>query len=292
MNKIFDIIRLLRPHQWLKNSFVLVGVIFGHAWLNLNTVYAAIIATIAFSFTSSGVYIINDIIDRHADKLHPTKKKRSIAAGKISVTTAASIAFALLVINLIIGFSLSIQLGTILLTYILLNVLYSLWLKHIVIIDVFVIALGFMLRILAGTIGIGIAPSHWLLLCSLMFTLFLGFTKRYAECNAPMKNRNSTRNVLAYYNPSLLNGLIMITASSAIITYSLYTLSMKTVQIHHTQHLIYTVIFVIFGIFRYLYLLYKDNDITHIDIAYTTMHDKYLVFTLLAWVTSIFYLIL
>lgn len=290
MDKIPEFIKLLRPHQWLKSGFVLGGVFFAHSWSNSELVLQAITAAIIFSFLSSSVYIFNDIFDKQADKLHPIKSKRPLAADTISLPEAIILAILLLTLCLGAGFYISFKLGIIFIGYTILNFFYTLWLKNIVIIDVFIIAFGFMLRILAGTIGIGIVPSHWLLLCGFMFTLFLGFSKRYAEYRCLADNKSKLRKVLADYSPPLLNNLIVITASGAILTYAFYTLSPTTIQIHHTSNLIYTTLFVIFGIFRYIYLLKRKRDIAHIDIAYTTLHDKYLIMTIIAWLMVTLYL--
>ena len=171
-------------------------------------------------------------------------------------------------------------------SYLAINILYSWRLKHIVILDVFIISAGFMLRILAGTVGLGIAPSAWLLLCGLMVTLFLGFAKRRAELlmleSSDYENSNLTRRVLDDYSPQMLEQFISVTAACTIIAYGLYTVSPQTVAIHGSDNLIYTLPFVVYGIFRYLYLLHrrsKGND-TAKDLA----QDPHLLATVMAWV--------
>lgn len=189
---MFNIIRLLRPHQYIKNGFVLLGVVFSHQWDNA-TLLSASLAFLAFCAMASAVYVLNDIFDVEADRLHPKKRHRPIASGAISVRAAWGMFAGLAMLSLALGSAVGYWVPALLSTYLVLNVAYSLRLKHVVILDVFVISAGFMLRILAGTVGLGIAPSHWLLLCGLMVTLFLGFAKRRAELlmlvsqDAPLK---------------------------------------------------------------------------------------------------------
>ncbi|MDZ4384400.1 MAG: decaprenyl-phosphate phosphoribosyltransferase, partial [Nitrospirota bacterium] len=259
MNKPSELIRLLRPHQWVKNVFVFVGLLFGHAWHDLSLVYSVVAAFIAFSCVASFVYVINDIADRATDRQHPKNRFRPLAAGTVSMGAAIALAAILLVFGLSLGILSSYRVLIFLLIYIVINMLYSFRLKQIVIMDVFIIAAGFMLRIFAGTLGIGIPPSKWLLLCGFMITLFLGLTKRRAEMMSLADNKTAQRKVLAHYTPVLLDKMISITAASVIISYSLYTMSPDTIRIHQTESLIYTVPFVTYGIFRYIFLLHYQQ---------------------------------
>lgn len=260
MSFVYSIWKLLRPYQWIKNGFVFTGVLFANAWSNYPLLWNVILATIAFCLVSSCVYIFNDIIDREKDRFHPKKKFRPIAANLISIPVASGIAAALAIVGTSIGFHVSYTVFVILLCYLLLNIAYTFKLKHVVILDVFCIATGFMLRILAGTIGVGIPPSKWLLLCGLMTTLFMGFTKRRAEIIALTNNKEEHRKVLNMYGSLLLDEIIGICATGVIITYSLYTMSPETIRIHHTENLIYTVPFVIYALFRYIFLLHHRNQ--------------------------------
>jgi 4-hydroxybenzoate polyprenyltransferase len=176
--------KLMRPHQWLKNGFVFVGLLFGHAWSDPVKLGQALAAFAAFCLLASAVYVMNDLIDREQDRLHPKKKSRPLAAGTVSVASALALAAVCLLGGGLIAWAWAGSAPWIFLAYVALNVAYSFGLKHVVILDVFIIASGFMLRLLAGTLGLGIAPSQWLLLCGLMLTLFLGFAKRRAELNA------------------------------------------------------------------------------------------------------------
>jgi 4-hydroxybenzoate polyprenyltransferase len=169
------------------------------------------------------------------------------------------------------------------------NIAYSLHLKHVVILDVFIIAAGFMLRILAGTTGVGIAPSQWLLLCGLMMALFLGFAKRRAELYAMTDDGPSHRRVLGHYTPVLLDKMIVVTATCVILTYSLYTMSPATIQFHHTESLIFTVPFVIYGIFRYIYSLHQKTAGS--DPALQIFSDPHLLLSIIGWLLVTLWLI-
>ncbi|WP_301102287.1 decaprenyl-phosphate phosphoribosyltransferase [Propionivibrio sp.] len=257
MNGLKPYLKLLRPHQWVKSGFVFVGLLFGHAWQQPLLVQKVVLAAAAFALAASAVYVINDLADREGDREHPEKRLRPLASGAVSVTQALLLAGVCMVWALLLATAASTTVLLIVLSYALLNVAYSMGLKHVVLLDVFIISAGFMLRILAGTLGVGIAPSHWLLLCGLLLTLFLGFAKRRAELNALLGRGGSHRKVLDDYDPVLLDKLIGICAAGAIVSYSLYTVSAETVAMHGTSNLIYTVPFVIYGIFRYLFLLHR-----------------------------------
>lgn len=257
--KVKPLIRLLRPHQWLKNGFVLVGILFGHAWADTALLVQAGYAFAAFSLLASAVYVLNDLIDREQDRLHPVKCRRPLASGELSTASAVVLMlFCLAGAGTLVWFS-QTQAAWVFLAYLLLNLAYTLRLKHVVVLDVFLIATGFMLRILAGTLGIGIAPSYWLLLCSLMLTLFLGFAKRQAEFMTLAQTSSDAaahRRVLEDYTPAMLDQFMMIAAAATIISYSVYTVSAETVALHGTTKLIFSVPLVIYGMFRYLFLLH------------------------------------
>lgn len=259
MNRPAQLLRLLRPEQWLKNAFVFTGIIFSKSWTDLPLLLNVIVVAIAFCLVSSSVYIFNDLLDVEQDRQHPKKKFRPIASGEVSESVAAGLASMLAVLGSLLGMNVSLLVFAILLAYMILNFAYSIRLKQIVILDVFCIATGFMLRIMAGTKGVGIPPSKWLILCGLMVTLFMGFAKRRAELMALRGHREEHRKVLGNYSALLLDELIGITATGVIITYSLYTMSPDTVKIHSTNTLIYTVPFVIYALFRYIYLLHHQH---------------------------------
>lgn len=289
MKSILNLWRLIRPHQWLKNSFVFTGLLFGHAWHDTHLVYQVVLAAFAFSLISSAVYIINDMVDCEQDRLHPVKCLRPLAANQLGMTVAGIFAALLVLVGLLLAAWVGSAVLLIIAGYAVMNLAYSLRLKHIVILDVFIIAAGFMLRILAGTLGVGIPPSQWLLLCGLMVTLFLGFAKRRAEIIALTETKAAHRKVLVHYSPVLLDKMIGITASGVIMSYSLYTMSPDTVHTHGTANLIYTVPFVMYGVFRYIYLLHQQHGGG--DPSRDVVRDRHLLLAVLAWGVATFWLI-
>ena len=286
MLQVKPLVRLLRPHQWLKNGFVLIGLLFGHAWRDPTHVGEALYAFAIFCLLASAVYVMNDLIDRDQDRKHPVKRHRPLASGTVGVPQA----LALMAVCFGGGFGLLILSSNrapwVFFAYVALNILYTLGLKHVVILDVFIIAAGFMLRILAGTLGIGIGPSQWLLLCGLMLTLFLGFAKRRVEISA-LDERDAVahRRVLEDYSLKLLDQLMTVTVAGTIVSYSLYTVSAETVTLHGTTHLIYTVPVVIYGMFRYLFLLHRRGGGG--DPAQQLLADAHLLAALLIWLALV-----
>jgi len=286
---LLELLRLMRPHQWVKNAFVFTGLLFGHAWHAPDLVMRVMAAFTAFCLVSSAVYVFNDIVDLEQDREHPKKCTRPLAAGRVSLFSATMLALMLLVPGLLLAYSASQKVVLVLVAYALMNLAYTLKLKHVVILDVFIIATGFMLRILAGTLGVGIAPSQWLLLCGLMVTLFLGFTKRRAEIIALAGDKANHRKVLEHYSPVLLDKMIGITASGLIMSYSLYTMNPDTIRTHGTANLIYTVPFVMYGVFRYIYLLHHQSRGG--DTAHDLVRDPHLFVVVGAWLLTTILLI-
>lgn len=295
MSPIGSLIQLMRPLQWVKNSFVLVGLFFGHAWGDPVRQTQALLVCAAFCLLSSGVYVMNDLIDRPADRRHPVKRRRPLASGAIGVAAALTLMGVCLLGGCLLVLLSDTGAWWLFAAYVLLNVAYTLGLKHVVVLDVFIIAAGFMLRILAGTLGIGIPPSQWLLLCGLMLTLFLGFAKRRAElgemghgvmsANAASNHASSHRRVLEYYSPALLDQMMTVTTAGTIISYSLYTVSPETLALHGTTQLVYTVPLVIYGMFRYLFLLHRRGGGG--DPAMQLLTDPHLLAAMLGWLALV-----
>lgn len=283
------LIKLMRPHQWLKNGFVFVGLLFGHAWGEAATVQAVLLAALAFCLVSSAIYVVNDLADREADRLHPHKKHRPLAAGTVSPSQGMVLSAIGAIAGLVLAWSASVQVLIIVVLYGVLNLLYSWYLKHVVVLDVFVIAAGFMLRILAGTVGVGIPPSSWLLLTGLMVTLFLGFAKRRAELAVMEHSGAPARKVLQNYSLPMLDVMIGVCATGAVMAYSLYTISDDAIAIHHTTDLIYTVPFVLYGLFRYLHLSFSSD--AGEDPARDLLRDPHLLVTVLGWAAFTFWLL-
>ena len=280
------LLRLMRPHQWIKNGFVFLGVVFGHGWDDPALLADALALFVAFCCASSAVYILNDIADRDADRLHPSKRLRPLARGDVGVGTARVVCIALALAGLALAAAVSLSGLLIVGGYVALNLAYSAGLKHVPILDVFMISGGFMLRILAGTVGIGIPPSKWLLLCGLMLTLFLGFGKRRAELVTMTANEDSNsasdhRASLDGYSGTLLDLLIAVSVACAAIGYALYTVDAETVALHGTDKLILTLPFVLYGLFRYLQLIYVKGGGG--DPAWDVLHDPHLIATTAGW---------
>ena len=284
MKNSFELLRLMRPYQWVKNTFVFTGLLFGHAWRDPHLVEQVMVVFIAFCLVSSAIYTLNDIVDLEQDKHHPKKNRRPLASGAVSISAAFMLAALLGTLGLSLAYFAAPMVLMIMLGYALMNIAYSLWFKHVVILDVFMIATGFMLRILAGTLGVGIPPSQWLLLCGLMVTLFLGFTKRRAEIIALTDDKTAHRKVLEHYSPVLLDKMIGITAAGLIMSYSLYTMNADTIRIHNTPNLIYTVPFVMYGVFRYIYLLHHQSRGG--DPSHDLVRDPHLFIAVGAWLIA------
>lgn len=267
----------MRPHQWIKCGFCFAGVIFGQ-YFQLSSIILASIGFIAFSLAASGVYIFNDIFDIKSDQRHPIKRNRPLAAGTVSILQAGILCGGLWFVALIMASQLSQWAICIILLYIITSIFYSLWFKHIAILDVFIISFGFLLRLLLGTSGIGLPVSQWIILCTIMITLFFGFAKRRSElliCENKHLDLSERRKVLDEYEPKMLDIFIAIFAACSLLSYSLFIiLSDKP------QKLIYTIVFVAYGIMYYIFKLYKHNSGQ--DTA-SDLKDWHLVITLILW---------
>lgn len=250
-------LKLFRIPQWIKNLFVFVPLIFSQNLFKEDYFLKTLHGFLLFCLTSSVVYIVNDIIDIEADRAHPEKKNRPLASGKISRKGGIAAAAVLILIIILqmpffnFLFNISIFL------YFLLNFFYSISLKHIVILDVFVIAAGFMLRVLAGAFAIDVEISSWLILTTMFISLFLGVMKRHSELQiSAVDSAASTRKVLVHYSVDFTSQMATVASAGVIICYALYTVAERTVSAFGTENLIYTTPFVVFGIFRYMYLVY------------------------------------
>lgn len=254
---VSNLLRSLRPSQWTKNLFVFAGLIFGEKLRDPDAVVQACLAFVVFCLLSGTVYLINDVLDREADRLHPIKSTRPIASGAISPAVALATAAILIAASLSLAFSINRAFGLVSATYLTLLALYSISLKHVVIVDVIVLAGGFVLRAYGGAVAINVAFSHWLLLLMLLLALFLGLSKRRAELVALASDASGHRPSLAHYSPYLLDQMIGVVTASTLLAYAFYTISPETQQKFHTDHLLLTVPFPLYGIFRYLYLVHQ-----------------------------------
>lgn len=279
---------LMRTSHLVKNVLIFAPLVFSMQFTIENILYSSI-AFLAFSIIASSVYVLNDIFDADSDRKHPQKKTRPIASGTISIPEAKIFFIILLSIGALIAFNLPHSVFVIISGYFLMNVLYSRWLKKIPIIDVMIIATGFVLRILVGATTIEVSLSPWILLCTFFGALFIAFGKRKGEISILKEDSRHVRNVLSSYHPDFLNQLIGTTAAVTIICYALYTIDAHTIERFQTTNLIYTVPFVVFGIFRYFQILYtqsKGDDPTKI---FST--DSSLLTNTLLWMVSFIYIV-
>lgn len=256
-----NILSLVRARQWIKNFFVLIPLFFAGKLIEPDSVIMGLTAFFAFNFFSSIVYIINDIYDMEADRNHPRKKNRPLPSGKLSVKIAIIIAIILFVCGGFLGILLNLQFSICLGVYLMLNVFYTFWGKHTVILDVICIAVGFVLRVIGGSLAILVLPSNWIMMTTFFLSLFMGFGKRRNEFISLEKDKGLHRKVLNQYDKSLLNHLIFISCSIAIISYAMYTISTSVIEkFNNGKLLIYTVPIVTFLLYRYAFILWKKDE--------------------------------
>lgn len=280
----------MRPKQWAKNAIIFAALVFDRQLSNIPALLHIFAGFILFCLVSSSVYLINDILDKEADKNHPKKSKRPIASGNLPVSTAIIAVVLFLIVVFPVAYFLSPTFLLIIALYFLLNLAYSIWLKHIPLIDVLVIAAGFVLRVAAGVSLIEVERfSPWLYVVTTLGALYLGFGKRRAELALLAEGANSHRKVLDGYTIPFLDQLIIIVSSTTIIAYSLYTFSAPNLPANHAMML--TIPFVIYGVFRYLYLVQvKEEGGAPEDLLFS---DRPLQLTLVLWglaVLIVFYL--
>jgi 4-hydroxybenzoate polyprenyltransferase len=253
------LILTLRPEQWTKNLLVFAGLLFGGRLLDETALWQAIAAFWVFCALSSAVYIFNDIADRQADRLHPLKSMRPIASGDLSPVAAGVAGFVLSGFALAAATVMRPELGLAAAAYLLLLLLYSAALKHLVIVDVLVISGGFVLRAVAGAIAVAVPISHWLLVCTTLLALFLALSKRRHELTLLGEGAMSHRRILEEYSPYLLDQMIAVVTASTLVAYTLYTTDAETAARLGTSRLGLTIPFVLYGIFRYLYLIHQKR---------------------------------
>jgi 4-hydroxybenzoate polyprenyltransferase len=278
-------IRLIRPKHWVKNLFVFAALIFARELFHPGPLFEALKAFVVFCLSASAIYIINDVADADADRAHPEKRHRPIASGAVPVNRALTLATLLLAASALIVSGMNHLFIIAIFIYLLMNLAYSFRLKQVVLLDVFIVAAGFMLRVLGGAYAINVTVSSWLVLCSLFISLFLGFAKRKSELQRAEPDAVAEhRPVLAMYSSAVLDQMLTIAAAGAVISYALYTVAPRTVEIFHTEKLIYTTVFVIFGVFRYLHLIYTSPDVENPTNAVT--RDIPIIVTVLLWIAS------
>jgi len=248
----------LRPRQWVKNLFVFAAVTFSQ---NLFTplIWPALGAFATFCALSGAIYVFNDVADVEKDRLHPNKRYRPIARGALSIPAALTLGVVLLVGSLVAAFALSLPFGLVAAAYAALLTAYSVWLKHVVILDVLTVAAGFVLRAVAGAVAVNVPISHWLLVCTTLLALFLALSKRRHELTLLGDGAVGHRRILEEYSPYLLDQMIAVVTASTLVAYTLYTTDAETAARLGTTRLGLTIPFVLYGIFRYLYLVHQKR---------------------------------
>ncbi|MGD1008744.1 MAG: decaprenyl-phosphate phosphoribosyltransferase [Candidatus Aminicenantales bacterium] len=281
---LIEIFKSLRPQQWIKNFFIFAPLIFSQNIFNRPLLLKTIEAFAAFCLVSSAHYIFNDLRDLEEDRCHPVKSKRPLASGRLRKGTAV---VALLVIGaagLALAAAINLPFLIIAAGYLVLQTAYSMWLKHVVILDVFVVAAGFLIRVVAGGLAIKVQISSWLLICTILLALFLAMGKRRYELVLLDKDAASHRPILKEYNTYLLDQMISVVTASTLLAYCLYTISAETVAKFGTRNLIFTVPFVLYGIFRYLYLIHQKAEGGTPEAL--IIHDRPLLLDIFLWIVA------
>ncbi len=278
------LVRSLRPHQWVKNLFVFAGLIFGQK-LFTDAVLTALATFAIFCALSGGIYLLNDVADRARDRLHPRKRTRPVASGVVGVGVAVVAATAVIVAALAGSVAIGMRLTLTAVAYVVLLSAYSAWLKHLVIVDVLTVATGFTLRAIAGAVAIDVEISGWLLICTILSALFLALGKRRHEYVTLDSVAGSHRPILDQYSAALLDQMIAVVTASTVTAYALYTMSPETIAKFHTRLLPATLPFVLYGVFRYLYLLYRRQLGGNPSELF--LNDRALLVNTLLWIAAV-----
>ncbi|RMF92990.1 MAG: decaprenyl-phosphate phosphoribosyltransferase [Nitrospinota bacterium] len=279
------LVQAMRPYQWVKNLVLFAGLLFSQRLFHLTDLLLSFSAFVLFCLLSSAVYICNDFFDVQADREHPSKRFRPLASGKLHPRFALIGLLLLLLVSLPSAFLLRTGFGLVALGYVLLNLLYSRWLKQMVIVDVMAIATGFVLRAMAGAVVIEVEISLWLILCTFLLALFLACNKRRQELVHLRQEARNHRQILEEYSPYFLDLMINVVTASTVIAYALYTMDQETIQKFQTDRLIITTPFVMYGIFRYLYLVHKRGEGENPTRLLLT--DRPLQINLLLWILAV-----
>lgn len=284
---IKDIFLLLRLYQWVKNLFIFAPLFFSFSY-NLKNFLTVLLGFVLFSFVASSIYIFNDYHDIEEDRNHPVKKNRPLASGRISKTFALFLMAILLIPSLIGAYILNFNFFIILLIYLFMNILYTLWLKHIPILDISIIAIGFVLRIFAGAALIDVPISMWIVIVTFLLAMFLALAKRRDDCILAL-NGNKVRKNICGYNLEMINTSMSIMAGVTIVAYLMYTVSEEVINKFGTDKLYFTAFFVVLGILRYLQIsLVELNSGSPSKLIYK---DRFLQLTILAWLISFYILV-
>ncbi len=282
--KLLEYLKLLRPHQYVKNLFIFVPLFFALQITNTTFLFNAFIAFIAFSMSASAVYILNDYLDIEDDRQHPKKKLRPLASGAVNKGTALVIMIFLWIASCLLMESQSLSALGILISYITLNIAYSFKLKHVAILDVVIISIGFVLRLFIGSAVTGIPLSQWIVIMTFLLALFLALAKRRDDVLIFQETGQKMRKVIDGYNLPFLDSAMMIMGSVVIVAYILYTTSTLTTQRLHSEYLYITSLFVILGIMRYLQVTFVEEDSG--SPTKILLKDKFMHLTILFWSLS------
>jgi 4-hydroxybenzoate polyprenyltransferase len=282
------VVRSMRPAEYVKNLLVFAAVLFSGHFFERGPLLHAATAFVAVCLTASAAYFYNDVRDREADRVHPRKRLRPIASGQVSVGLAVMLAILFAASGVVLAFSVNRNTGLAVLGYVALTTGYSLFFKHIVILDVLALASGFVLRVIIGAEAVEVQFSQWLVLCTFLLALFLGFGKRRHELVLLESNAQSHRPILEEYSPQFLDMMMAVVTAGTMMSYVLYTMDAATIARFHGRSPIYTAIFVLYGIFRYLYLIHQRGSGG--NPAQTIYTDRGLQLAVLGWVVSVFLL--
>ncbi len=275
----------MRPQEWTKNLLVFSGVIFSKSLTDINNLWVTLLGFAVFCAASSCIYLLNDLCDLDADREHPVKRNRPMASGMLNVTVARIAMFGLFLTAAIGSFALNRSFAFVVAVYLLTCIAYSLRLKDIVILDVILIASGFVLRAVSGAVLINVAPSEWLVLCTSMVALLIGFGKRRHEIVLLEENAQNHRRSLSDYSIEFLNSIMNICAGAAVVTYALYTRADETVARVGSSAMLITIPFVVYGVFRYLFLIYKHQ--AGGDPVQILLHDRPTLLNLILWIVTV-----
>jgi len=271
----------MRPRQWTKNFFVFAGIVFSQRVLDPAAIKNTLAAFCLFCLLSGSVYIMNDVADAEKDREHPTKRNRPVADGRLPKSVGLIAAAVIAAVSVALCFTITPSFALIAIAYLALNLLYSLALKHVVILDVLLVAIFFVLRAAAGAAAISVEISPWLLICTILLALFIALSKRRHELVLLDENASAHRASLLEYTPYLLDQMIAVATASTLMAYCLYTVDDRTIREFGTTHLMYTIPCVIFGIFRYLYLIHQKSEGGHPDRI--ILSDRPFLVNLLLW---------
>ena len=283
-----DILKLIRPHQWIKNMFVFLPLFFGGVLLDRNALFYGIVVFFAYSFVASSIYCFNDIVDVAADRQHPVKCKRPIASGAISLGTGYVLMLLMLLLGVVLLMLLPAEVrwhvAAVMGGYYLLNLAYCSWLKQYAILDVCIVAFGFVLRIAAGGYAAQVVPSQWIVLMTFLLTLFLSFAKRRDDVLRMNETGEAPRKNTSRYNLTFINQAITITASVTLVCYIMYTVSPEVIERFHTHNLYMTSAFVLLGLLRYIQIAVVDEQSG--DPTKVILRDRFSQIIVLAWLVS------